>query len=157
MNERSVEARIAASPLFSGLPADDIAFLARHAKLRTLEPGEVLFRYGERARHFYLVESGHVTVEVAAVSGPALELQNLGPGLTLGWSWLIPPHKWNFQARAQTAAEVIEFDGEALRARCEQDPRFGYEVLKRFAALMSERLEFARRKMMEAWNPPGFA
>jgi CRP/FNR family cyclic AMP-dependent transcriptional regulator len=30
-------------------------------------------------------------------------------------------------------------------------------VLKRFAALMSERLSFARRKMMEAWNPPGFA
>jgi hypothetical protein len=29
--------------------------------------------------------------------------------------------------------------------------------MKRFSALMSERLGFARRKMMQEWQPPGFA
>jgi CRP-like cAMP-binding protein len=157
MTQHSIEERVAASELFAALPPGFIRFLAQHAGIRKLEMGAVLFHYGERADRFYLVETGHITVEVMAISGPALELQDIGPGAALGWSWLIAPHTWSFQARAQTAAELLEFDGNAVRAHCEEDPRFGYEVLKRFAELMSERLNFARRKMMEAWNPPGFA
>jgi CRP-like cAMP-binding protein len=157
MTNRSIETRIAGSPLFSGLRPAFIEILANHARVRRLAKGETLFRYGEPSDRFYLVESGHVSVEVAAITGPALELQDIGPGAVLGWSWLIAPHTWSFQARAKTAAELLELDGTGILAHCEDDPRFGYDLLKRFAALMSERLHFARRKMMEAWNPPGFA
>jgi CRP-like cAMP-binding protein len=157
MTTQPIEKQIAASAFFSGLRPEHIAAVAAHAKVRRLAKGEVLFHYGERADRFYLVESGHVGVEVAAIAGPALELQDLGPGAVLGWSWLIAPHTWSFQARAKTEVELVEFEGRGILARCEADPRFGYEVLKRFAGLMSERLDFARRRMMEAWNPPGFA
>lgn len=152
-----IESRLAASEFFSKLGPDHVRFVAAHAKARSVAKGEVLFRYGDPADHFYLVENGHVSVEVAAITGPALELQDLGPGSVLGWSWLIAPHSWSFQARAKTAVELLEFEGRSILAHCEEDPRFGYEVLRLFAALMSERLHFARRKMMEAWNPPGFA
>jgi CRP-like cAMP-binding protein len=157
MTNPSIEIRVAASEFFSGLRPELIERLAAHANARKLAAGEMLFHYGERADRFYLIEHGNVAVEVAAITGPALVLQELGPGAALGWSWLIAPHTWSFQARAKTAVELLEFDGSGIRALCEEDPRFGYEVLKRFAALMSERLHFARRKMMESWNPPGFA
>ena len=98
-----------------------------------------------------------VSVEVVAIEGPALELQSLGPGTVVGWSWLIPPYKWSFQARVTAPGEVIEFDGAAVLDHCEDNPRFGYELLKRFSGLMSERLQFARQKMMQEWNPRGFA
>jgi CRP-like cAMP-binding protein len=157
MTKSSIETRVEASPFFSGLPPAFIQLLAAHAKVRNLAAGDTLFRYGERSDRFYLVERGHVSVEVAALAGPVLELQDLGPGAALGWSWLIAPHTWSFQARAKTPVELLEFDGNAILAHCQEDSRFGYEVLKRFAGLMSERLHFARRKMMDAWNPPGFA
>jgi CRP-like cAMP-binding protein len=157
MAEASIRSRVAESELFAGLAADFIDYLAAHAALRQVRKDAVVFRYGDRADHFYLVSSGHIAVEVAAIAGPVLELQDLGPGAVVGWSWLIPPHRWNFNARAMSPAEVIEFDGNAVLARCEEDPRFGYELLKRFATLMSERLSFARQKMMEAWSPAGFA
>jgi hypothetical protein len=54
-------------------------------------------------------------------------------------------------------SDLLEFDGSAILARCEEDPNFGYGLFKRFAALMSERLDAARQKMMDEWNPPGFA
>ena len=60
-------------------------------------------------------------------------------------------------ADALVHAERMASDGAAIIERCENDPRFGYELLKRFAALMSERLDAARQKMMDEWNPPGFA
>jgi CRP-like cAMP-binding protein len=157
MTNSAIKAYMAKAKFFSGLAPEFIEFLAAHATARRLTEGEVLFRHGERADRFYLVANGHVSVEVTAIAGPALELQDLGPGAVVGWSWLIPPHRWSFEARATTPAEVFEFDGTAVLAHCEQNARFGYELLKHFAALMSERLAFARQKMMEAWTPAGFA
>lgn len=151
------EAELAGVAFFAGLDQDCLRFLASCAQRIELDKNIVLFRYGEPAEHFYLICRGRVTVEVPAISGPSLELQNLGPGEILGWSWLIPPYRWSFQARTVEPAELIEFDGAAVRARCESDPRFGYALLKRFSALMSERLNLAREKMIEEWNPPGFA
>jgi len=53
--------------------------------------------------------------------------------------------------------KLTQFDGTAILARCEQEPKFGYELLKKFAALMSVGLNAARQKMMNEWNPIGFA
>ena len=75
----------------------------------------------------------------------------------MGWSWLISPYKWSFQAKAIEDADLLRFDGKAILTQCELDPKFGYELLKKFAELMSVRLDSARQKMMEEWNPAGFA
>jgi CRP/FNR family transcriptional regulator, cyclic AMP receptor protein len=149
--------RLGDSALLTGLAPEFLGFLAQHARARRLVENEVVFHYGERAHHFYLVTQGHISVEVAAIEGPALQLQDLGPGKVVGWSWLIPPHRWSFQARAKTPAEIIELDGDAVLRECEANPQFGYELLKRFSALMSERLQHARQRMIEEWRPGGFA
>lgn len=157
MAEPSLRTAVAESELFHGLAPEFIDFLSAKAKARQLGKNEVLFRFGDKATHFYLILSGRITVEVAAIEGPTLELQQLGPGATVGWSWLIPPHRWTFQARALEPMELIEFDGGAVLARCEADPAFGYALLRRFSTLMSERLQSARQRMMEEWSPAGFA
>jgi CRP-like cAMP-binding protein len=152
-----IEALLSRTPFFAGLEREYLEYLARQAALRRLAADAVLFAYADEARHFYLVTEGQVSVEVAAIEGPALELQCLGPGAVLGWSWLIAPYRWSFQARAAAPSAVLEFDGTRVLARCERDPAFGYEIVKRFSSLMSERLNFARQKMMEEWKPAGFA
>lgn len=157
MTDASIRQIIADSKFFAGLAGDAIDILSAHAAQRTLAEGKVLFRYGDPAKQFFLLLKGHLSLEIAAIEGPALELQDLGPGEVAGWSWLIPPSSWNFQARARTAIEYLELDGAAVLDECEQQHDFGYELLKRFSALMSERLQFARRKMMQEWKPLGFA
>ena len=157
MAKESVAKYLSKQEFFSGLEPEYIEFMDACASERHLDQGAVLFHHGERAERFYLVRSGRITIEIPAIQGPSLEVQNLGPHQILGWSWLISPYKWSFQARAQQPTDLIEFDGKAVLDRCEKEPRFGYAVLKRFSSLMSERLEASRRKMMEEWNPPGFA
>jgi CRP-like cAMP-binding protein len=157
MGDISITQRLRESTFFRELPVEVTNFLAAHAQVRRLTESEVVFHFGERAQRFYLVTAGRIAVEVAAIEGPSLQLQDLGPGAVLGWSWLIPPHRWNFQARAKTPAELIEIDGEAVLAECEANPQFGYQLLKRFSALMSERLQHARQRMIEEWRPEGFA
>lgn len=145
------------NPFFGGLSEDIGNFLAEHASRRQIASGKILFHHGDPARHFFLVLEGHVALEIPAIEGPTLELQDIGPGHVAGWSWLIPPNRWHFQARARTDVTCLEFDGAAVLERCEADPRFGYALLKRFSKLMSERLDFARQKMMQEWKPAGFA
>lgn len=157
MTNRPIKEYLSAEKFFSGLSPEFIGFLAGCATERQIAPDQVLFPLGEHANRFYLIRSGNICIEIPAIMGPALKVQSLGAGQVLGWSWLIPPYKWNFQARAEVQAKLLEFDGEEVLARCEEDPKFGYELLKRFASLMSERLEAARQSMMEQWNPPGFA
>lgn len=157
MTENLIVKILQEQAFFHGLSSEFIDFLAEHAMEKTLKKGEILFEHGQPADRFYLVHEGRIVIEVPAIYGPSLEVQSLGSDKILGWSWLIPPYKWSFQARVEEASSVIEFDGKAVLARCKGDPRFGYEVLKRFSSLMSERLNAARKKMMEAWNPPGFA
>jgi hypothetical protein len=96
-------------------------------------------------------------IVILAIIGPTLEIQSLGVDQVLGWSWLISPYKWNFQAEVAEDSELLMFDGVAILLHCENEPKFGYDLLKKFAELMSIRLDAARRKMMDEWNPPGFA
>lgn len=157
MADKTIEQHIDAQEFLADLKPDFKKYLVEHAHFRSLDANEVLFRYDTEADRFHLVTEGRVSIEVAAIEGPPLELQELGPGAILGWSWLIPPYRWSFQARAEEAGQVIEFNGRAVRDRCEANPEFGYEILKRFSALMSERLSSAREQMMDEWSPPGFA
>lgn len=152
-----IQQQIADSQYFSGLAEDAIEFLAANANNKQLGAGKVLFHHGDKAEHFYLLLDGHLSLEIPAIEGPSLQLQDIGPGKVAGWSWLIPPHLWKFQARARTPIDYLEFDGAAILAYCEAQPGFGYQLIKRFSALMSERLQFARRKMMDEWKPLGFA
>ena len=154
---KSIETYLSAHSFFSGLEDDYIKFLANSAVELRIKEGDALFQQGKHADKFYLLRNGQVSVQVPAIVGPTLELQVMGEGQLLGWSWLIPPYRWNFQAIALEDSDLLEFDGSAILARCEEDPEFGYELLKRFAALMSERLDAARQKFMDQWDPPGFA
>ncbi len=73
----------------------------------------------------------------------------------MGWSWIFPPYQWHFDARATEDTVVIEVDGKSLRERCEADPRVGYALVKQFATLMMQRLNAARRKVMDLYGPEG--
>lgn len=157
MASNSIQQVLSDAPVFSGLSDEFIQRLAGHASERDVENGELLFRSGEPARNFFMLIDGEVSIEIPAVTGPTLQVQRLRPIRVLGWSWLLPPFKWSFNARAETDSKVLEFDGEAVLKDCESDPAFGYEVIKRFSALMAERLDAAHKKMMEQWSPAGFA
>ncbi len=157
MNKQSIDDYLSSHAFFSGLDENFMNFVLASATELQIRKGDVLFRQGARADKFYLLRNGQISMQIPALVGPTLEIQNLGENQILGWSWLIPPFRWHFLARAVEDSDLIEFDGSAMLAHCEEDPKFGYELFKRFAALMSERLDVARQKMMDQWNPPGFA
>lgn len=140
---------------FGKLEAEHRQWLAEHATERQFEDGQLLARHGDTADRFFLVLEGEIVVEVPALTGPSLEITRLGSGDVFGWSWVIKPYRWHFNARAAGATRVLDFDGLAILKRAEDEPKFGYALLRRFSELMGTRLESAQRKMMDQWAPDG--
>jgi Cyclic nucleotide-binding domain len=94
-------------PLFAPLPPATIEYLAGRLAPRSLDPGEVVIRSGERADRFYVVAAGDVEVRVDG--GPPRELH---AGDFFGEIGLLRGVPRTATVVAKTDAEVFELDGD---------------------------------------------
>jgi CRP/FNR family transcriptional regulator, cyclic AMP receptor protein len=78
-----------------------------------------------------------------------IPIQTLGPGDDLGWSWLFPPYYLHLSARALEPTRTIFFHGTRLREQCEQDHDLGYQLMKRIAEVLIQRLRATQQRLME--------
>lgn len=116
------------------------------------DAGEFLFHEGEEANQFYLIRHGSVAVEIFAGPSRVTTITTIGEGEVLGWSWLFPPYRWKFDARAVEPTRAIALDGKCLRAKCEADHDLGYELLKRFAHMVEQRLDATRFQLLNIYE-----
>jgi CRP-like cAMP-binding protein len=144
----AVEAAVLAHPFLSGLKPEHLRVLANNALRMQYQADELIFREGDPANRFYLIERGRVSLEYGRKDESPMPIQAIGPGDVLGWSWLFPPYYWNFDARAVEPTTAIFFYGTRLRDECEQDKVLGYELMKRMTAVAIQRLQATRRQLL---------
>jgi len=113
------------------------------------EPGEFIFREHDQSGQFYCITSGSVALE-QPTRDRSIRIQTLHEGDFLGWSALLGSGTRHFQARALTPVAVLTFDGEFLRRKCDDDPLFGYALMKRLLLVVTERLDVARAQLAES-------
>lgn len=142
------------SEFFAGL--DDAAKeqLAGCAQTARFDSGTKLFRAGQPADTFYLVRQGLVAIELHTPARGTVTLDTVHDGEVVGWSWLVPPHVWMFDARATTPTSAVSFDGQCLRAKCEADPVLGYALMQQVSHVMYERLQAARIQLLDMYGGP---
>ena len=143
-----ITTRVALHPFLAGMNRKDLSLLADCAMVVQFPPREVIFREGDLANRFYLIESGRVALEAIGPGAKPMVIDSIGAGDLLGWSWIFPPHVWHFTARAVEPTTAIFFYGTILREYCERNHSLGYELFKRMSAVMVKRLQATRGKMM---------
>jgi CRP-like cAMP-binding protein len=140
------------SPVFAGLAPAQLELIAGCGQNTAFEPGEYVFREGGPAETFYVVRQGRVTLETFVPSRGAVAIQTIDEGDVLGWSWLFSPYRWHFDARALDPIRAIAFDGACLRGKVEADHELGYELLRRFSAIVLRRLQATRLQLMDVYG-----
>jgi CRP/FNR family cyclic AMP-dependent transcriptional regulator len=140
--------RLSQHPFLDGLNRIQISLLADCALTARFKPGEIIFREGEKADRFYLIERGQVALESGLDYGEPVVIDTIGAGDLLGWSWMMPPYVWHFTARAVESTEAIYFAGDILHDYCHRDHSLGFELHKRISTVMMKRLQAARKKML---------
>jgi CRP-like cAMP-binding protein len=153
MIEVTAEA-LSGHPFLHGMSHDHLAVLAGTARDVTFPARHRLFEDGGSAARFWLIQSGHVALDLQVPGQGRMKIDTIGMGELLGWSWLFPPYRWAFGAVAASPVEAFEFDARAVRARCESDPVLGYEVTRRLALVVAKRLQTTRVRLITAAGQP---
>jgi CRP/FNR family transcriptional regulator, cyclic AMP receptor protein len=151
---RSIDQLVAELPAFAGLDPAHQELIAGCGANRVFEAGEHLAHEGDAADTFFVIRHGRIALEVAAPGKGTLLIATLGEGSVVGWSWLFPPYRWSFDARALEQTRTVAFDGACLRGKCEADKALGYELMQRFAAVMLERLQATRLQLLDVYGEP---
>jgi CRP-like cAMP-binding protein len=141
-------------PFLEGMPRPWLERLSYQAKRAVHHTGSRLFREGNRADRFWLIRDGQVALEFNVPGRGDIVIEQLGPGSVVGWSWMFPPHRWHFGAVAAEQTLSIEFDGPGVLRLCNDDPALGFELTRRFSAVLIDRLQAARLRLVDLYGYP---
>ncbi|WP_405747400.1 cyclic nucleotide-binding domain-containing protein [Streptomyces sp. NBC_01525] len=143
-----------ATRLLPALPTsyrDRLMTLAREV---SFEQDTRIFEERGRADRFWVLRSGSVTLDVNVPGRRRVTVATLGPGDLLGWSWLFPPHEWDFGAEAFSPVRAHEFDARSVRALCDADPALGLTLISIITQVLAHRLEATRTKLIDQYAVP---
>ena len=149
---QTLEALLTEAPAFQGMAADHLDLIAGCAINRIFEAGEYLIREGDPANTFFVIRRGAVALETHVPQRGPLIIETLHEHDLVGWSWLVPPYRTQFDVRSSGTTHTIAFDGTCLRGKCDNDPALGYDLLGRFAAVILERLQATRLRLIDVYG-----
>ncbi len=152
MSPRGIDELLAGVPALADMAPAHLELIAGCGSIRSFEQGERLFKEGEPATTFYVLRHGRASLEIFVPGRGEVTVATVGPGDIAGWSWLVPPYEWHLDARALERGSAVEFDGECLRGKFDGDPALGYEVMKRFATVLLERLQATRLQLLDVYG-----
>ncbi len=149
---QTLEAVLAVHPFFTGLEPKYLQLITGCASNVRFNAGTYIFREGEEAAHFYIIRQGKVALETHAAQRGAITIETIEAGEVLGWSWLFPPYRWHFSACVVEPTRAIALDGVCLRSKGEADHDLGYELVKRVAQIMMQRLQATRLQLLDVYG-----
>ncbi|MGB2632622.1 MAG: cyclic nucleotide-binding domain-containing protein [Candidatus Acidiferrum sp.] len=146
---QKLESVIEKHPFFKGMSEKQLKTIEGCAKNVHFKEGKTIFLEGDPADVFYFLEDGAVSIELTMPNHPRSSVHKVGAGEILGWSWVSPPYHWHFNARALKETRAIAFDARCLRSKLEEDHELGYELLKRFAEVIVQRLDATQVRLLK--------
>jgi len=139
-------------PFLSDLDDIYVKQIAGCASNVSFRENDYIFREGEQATKFYLIRTGKAALEINGREKGRIRVLTIGAGQILGWSWIVRPYKWHFDAQVTENVRAIALDGECLRKKFDNDPRLGYEMLKRFSQILEQRLNVTRIQLIDMYK-----
>jgi CRP-like cAMP-binding protein len=128
---------MSAHSLFHGLPAAIITTLADTATAQQADAGDLLFREGDPALHWLLVEHGRVELLRYSADGVERVFRTFGSGqLVAEFAMFMPHGRYPMNARADTDVSVFCLPRAALRQSCIEYGSLALRVLEN----LSQRL-----------------
>ncbi|MET9903646.1 cyclic nucleotide-binding domain-containing protein [Streptomyces sp. NPDC006446] len=121
----------------------------------SFEAGTRLFEEGGRADRFWIVRTGTVTLDLHTPGRRPAVIETLGHGELVGWSWHFTPYIWQLGAEAMSPVRAWEFDAEAVRTLCAEDPEFGRAVAVWIGRVVAQRLHASRVRLLDLYAPYG--
>ena len=139
-------------PFFEGLSPKFLDLISGCGRNVKFEKGAYIFREGDTADYFYLLRHGRVALQISVPDRDPLTVQTLDAENILGLSWLVPPYRRSWDAKALQPTRAIALDADCLRGKCEANNDLGYNLMKKFVPALVERLDGARMQVLNVYG-----
>ena len=139
-------------PFLAGLRPDWLEHLSYQAKRIVYHTGDRLFSEGANADRFWLIRSGRVGLDLRVPGRGEVLIDSLGPGTVLGWSWVCSTNQWRFGAVAAEQTLAVVFNAPGVLRLCDEQPELGYEMARRFLAVVADRLHASRTRLLDVYG-----
>lgn len=130
--------------LVAGLPAGPSEHVMAFGTPLRVPAGSVLFRLGDLADRVFVIERGQIALTMPIQvrdREEAVLVEERRPGETVGWSALIPPHRFTLTATAPLDTDVLAIGRGTLLEYLHAHPDAGYIVMRNLAEIMGQRLQ----------------
>ena len=133
------------SELFKGLNGGHLKKVAGYCLGNSYNRDSVIFMEGEKATDLYVLTEGRVVLEtevrpVANLPAISTVVETIAAGGVFRWSAIVEPHYYTRTARCLTNCAALSIKSELLVKVMAEGPAFGFELMKRLAAVVSRRL-----------------
>lgn len=152
MSGKSVAQRLREHRFLEGASAEFVQAIAGCTTEVQFMPDTYLFREGEPATGMFLLQEGRVALEVRGRGGPPVVLQTLHGGDVAGWSWLVPPGRWQFDGRAASLVRALHVDARCLQEGVGRDPWLLVELYRRILPVILGRLQATRLQILDVYG-----
>lgn len=139
-------------PFTNQYSGEEVEELSQVCSSMPFEAGEYLLKENDVCDRFYLLTTGLVSIELRMQGGEVLRLQTECAGATVGWSWLFPPYRCQFDVRALEPSKTIAVGAPEMRHLMAQDPLFAYRTTFEVLQTVVERLSQSRLQLLDIYS-----
>jgi len=138
-----------AEGLFKGLAADETKAFLRRCQEKSYPDGTNLFKEQHDAATLYLILSGGIELryEMPQRENAETAITSLKPGDTVGWSAVVPPHKYALSGYCRDKTTLLEIDRNTLEVLFETNYHLAYIFMRNIAVLAGERVHHVQDKL----------
>ena len=152
MRISSVAGVVSAHPLLAGVPPATVAEVAGCAQNVAFAAGTLLLAEGDPADSCTWCGGAGLPSRCTRPARGPVVIETVGPGSVVGWSWLVPPYTWRFDAKAIEPVGAIALNAACLRDKADADPVVGYALMARVAAVLVDRLQATRLRLLDVYG-----
>ena len=127
---------ISRSPLFNGMPADQLAEFGRISLERPFNKGETIFSEGDAGNGFFIVASGLIKIFKLSPDGKEQILHIIGPGEPFGEVPVFTGQPFPANSQALVGSRLLFFPRKAFIGLITKNPSLSLNML----AVLSRRL-----------------
>ena len=134
--------------LFQGIEAEVMNQISNICSEENYSKGLVLFNKGEKAESLYILVEGSLHLIIA--NGGMITYLLKDPGQVFGWSSMVESGHYTASGVCATDIKVLRIEKKELDKLFSQYPDAGLTILKRLAAVISQRLSNAYNDLLSA-------
>lgn len=140
-------------PIFSGLNAQELQAIEKFMFFNKVEPGEYVFKEGEKGDYVCFVASGALDVIKLNQNAQPVVITTLARGGSIGEMALIDKLTRSASIRACTPSSLIVLTRKGFEMILKLHPEIGIKILKGVASLLSINLRKTSDKLAEFMPP----